>query len=130
MDAAADIAEFLATRRAAFGSGDVPPSVVEFVETMIARCPVDVIGEFYDTFTDHDKLKALDTLGPVEVLLLVGSRDLVTPEDHTRAMAELVPHADLVVADGAGHVVVLEQPALVTDRLRDLVRRSAARAAA
>ena len=121
---------FLATRRAAFGSGDVPPSVVEFVETMIARCPVDVIGEFYDTFTDHDKLKALDTLRPVEVLLLVGSRDLVTPEDHTRAMAEFVPHADLVVAEGADHEVVLEQPALVTDRLRALVRRSAARAAA
>ena len=112
---------FLATRRAAFGSGDVPPSVVEFVETMIARCPVDVIGEFYDTFTDHDKLKALDALRPVEVLLLVGSRDLVTPEDHTRAMAEFVPHAELVVAEGAGHMVVLEQPALVTDRLRALV---------
>ncbi len=121
---------FLATRRTAFGSSDVPPSVVEFVETMTAHCPVDVIGEFYDTFTDHDKLRALDALRAVDVLLLVGSRDLVTPQDHTQAMAEFVPHAELVVVDGAGHMVQLEQPRPVTDGLRALVRRSVARTAA
>ena len=121
---------FLVARRTAFGSGDVPPSVVEFVEAMTARCPVDVIGEFYDTFTDHDKLAALDVLRDVEVLLLVGSRDVVTPEDHTRAMAQVVPHADLAVVEGAGHMVGLEQPDVVTERLRDLVRRAAGRRAA
>ena len=116
---------FLATRHTAFGSRDVPPSVVEFAEAMTARCPVDVIGDFYDTFTDHDKLTALGALRDVEVLLLVGARDLVTPEDHTRAMAEFVPGAELVVVEGAGHMVVLEQHALVTDRVRALVRRAA-----
>ena len=120
---------FLVTRRTAFGGSDVPPSVVEFAETMTARCPVDVIGEFYDTFTDHDKLRAIGELRDVEVLLVVGDRDLVTPESHTRAMAEFVPHAELVVVEGAGHLVGLERPDVVDAHLRELVRRSTARAA-
>jgi len=115
---------FLVTRHGAFGSSDVSPSVVEFTEAMTARCPVDVIAEFYDTFTDHDKLKALDVLRGLEVLLLVGSRDLQTPEEHTRAMAEVLPDAELVVVEGAGHMVALSHPGLVTAHLAGLVRRA------
>ena len=116
---------FVLTRRAGFGTGEVSPTVVEVVERMIAQTPVDVIAEFYDTFTSHDKLGALGVLHDVEVLVLVGSHDIVTPEDHSRAIAEALPHAELVVVDGAGHMVQLEAPAVVTSSLRDLLRRAA-----
>ena len=127
--AGSDLA-FLLTRRGGFGSGDVSPAVVEFVATMGARTPVDVIAEYYDTFMSHDKLAALDVLRPVEVLVVAGAQDLMTPVDHSRAIADALPDARLVVVEDAGHLVALEQPDRVTDELRDLLRRVRERAVA
>jgi pimeloyl-ACP methyl ester carboxylesterase len=115
---------FLAARRGGFGSKDVPPSLVELTERMIAETPVDVIAEFYETFMNHDKLHALPTLDGVETLVLVGSEDVVTPLAHSREIAAALPSAQLVVLEGAGHMVQLERHALVTLQLRALVRRA------
>lgn len=115
---------FVASRRAAFGTGDVAPSLVEFVEKMTADTPVDVIAEFYDTFVDHDKLHALKVLAGVETLILCGTRDVITPVDHSRTMAAELPSAQLVVLEGAGHMVQLERAALVTLHLTALIRRA------
>ncbi len=120
---------FLVTRFGGFGDRDVSPSLVQLVEQMAANTPVDVIAEFYDTFTTHDKLTAIEVLRDVETLLLVGSRDLLTPVSHSQAMAEVLPAAHLVVVEGAGHMVALERPELVTLQLRALIGR-AVRAAA
>jgi len=114
---------FLLTRFGGFG-GRASPAQVAFVEQMAADTPVDVIAEFYDTFATHDKLTALGVLADVETLVLVGSKDLLTPPDHSRAMAEAVPHASLVIVEGAGHMVQLERAALVTLQLRALLRRA------
>lgn len=115
---------FLAARRGGFGSKDVPPSLVELTERMIAETPADVIAEFYGTFVDHDKLHALPVLQDVETLVLVGSADVVTPVEHSREIAAALPRAQLVVLEGAGHMVQLERHALVTLQLRALVRRA------
>ena len=120
---------FLLTRFGGFGDRDVSPSLVQFVEQMAARTPVDVIAEFYDTFTTHDKLDAIGVLRDVETLVLVGSKDLVTPVEHSEAIAGALAGAQLVVVEGAGHMVALERPALVTLQLRALIGR-ATRAAA
>jgi pimeloyl-ACP methyl ester carboxylesterase len=114
---------FLLTRRGSFG-GDVPPSLVELTEKMIATTPIDVIGEFYGTFADHDKLHALPVLQRCETLVLVGSKDVMTPVSHSRTIAQQLPDAQLVVLEGAGHMVMLERHALVTLQLRALVRRA------
>jgi pimeloyl-ACP methyl ester carboxylesterase len=116
---------YLISRSWAFGTRDVSPSLVEFVEKMTANTPVDVIAEFYDTFTDHDKLSALDVLDRVETLILVGSKDKLTPLSHSQLMAEALPPAQLVVVEGAGHMVQLERAPLVTLHLRALLRRAA-----
>lgn len=115
---------FLAARRGGFGSKNVPPSLVELTERMIAETPADVIAEFYDTFVDHDKLHALPVLDDVETLVLVGSEDVVTPVAHSREIAAQLPRAQLVVLEGAGHMVQLERHALVTLQLRALIRRA------
>ncbi|MDX6197359.1 MAG: hypothetical protein QOJ79_510 [Actinomycetota bacterium] len=116
---------FLISRSWAFGTKDVSPSLVEFVERMTANTPVDVIAEFYDTFTDHDKLTALDVLDRLETLILVGSKDKLTPLAHSQTMAKALPSAQLVVVEGAGHMVQLERAPLVTLHLRALLRRAA-----
>jgi pimeloyl-ACP methyl ester carboxylesterase len=116
---------FLVARYEAFGDRNVSPAVVQFVEQMTARTRIDVIAEFYDTFTTHDKLAALDVLRDVAVLVLVGSKDRITPHDHSELIADVLPSAELVVVDGAGHMVQLEQPETTTRHLRALLRRAA-----
>ena len=115
---------FVGTRRIAFGSNEVTPSHVEFVERMLADVPIDVIAEFYDTFMDHDVLDRLGVLAGVETLVLVGSGDKITPVQHSREIAAAVPTAQLVVIEGAGHMVQLERAALVNLQLRALLRRA------
>ena len=117
---------FVIARYEAFGDADVSPALVEFVERMTARTRIDVIAEFYDTFTTHDKVAALDVLRGIATLVLVGEKDRITPRDHSELMAARLDAADaeLVVVDGAGHMVQLEEPALVTQRLQALMRRA------
>jgi pimeloyl-ACP methyl ester carboxylesterase len=115
---------FVLSRRFAFGGRDISPALVEFVEKMTASTPVDVIAEFYDTFTSHDKLAALDVLKGIPVLVLIGDSDVITPLEHSEVIAQALPEAELVVVEGAGHMVQLEQPDLVTMTLRDLVARA------
>jgi len=117
--------EFLLTRRYSFGSKDVSPALVELVEKTTASTPVEVIAAFYPTFIDHDKLAALGVLSAVETLVLVGDKDMVTPPDHSRAVADALPEAELVTLPRSGHMVMLEQAAMVNLHLRALVRRAA-----
>ena len=62
--------------------------------------------------------------GGVETLVIVGSKDKLTPPDHSQAIAEALPHARLVVVEGAGHMVQLERAPLVTLHLRALLSRA------
>lgn len=124
--AGSDVA-FLLTRRLGFGTDPVPPSLVVFVEQMVARTPSEVVAAFFDTFTDHDKLAALPVLGGVETLVVAGEDDLVTPAAHARAIAESVPGARLLVLPGAGHNVMLERHERVTGELAELAARAWAR---
>lgn len=117
---------FLLTRHYAFGDRPAP-SLVAFMERMLARTSFEVMSEFFPTFIDHDKLACLPVLSGVATLVLVGDRDLLTPADHSRIIAREAPGAELVVLGGAGHMVILERPGLVNLHLRALLRRATAR---
>jgi pimeloyl-ACP methyl ester carboxylesterase len=122
-----DIA-YLLTRRFAFG-GDVPPSLVDFMERMVAHTPVEVMTEFFDTFLSHHKLEALNVLRDVDTLVLCGDKDLLTPPHNSQVMADALPDAELVLVPGAGHMVILERPAVVNAALLGLLEDARARAA-
>jgi len=115
---------FLLTKWYSFGSG-VSPSLVAFVERMIAGVRVDVMTEFLPTLLEHDRTAALEPLLGVPVLILTGDRDKQTPLAHSRAIAAALPAAELVVVPDAGHLVMLERPDEVNAALRQLVRRAA-----
>ncbi|RST13314.1 alpha/beta hydrolase [Streptomyces sp. WAC05374] len=110
-------------KRYSFSSRDVDPAVARFAERMIEGTPIDVVAEFYPAFTEHDKAEALSIFAEVPVLALAGDQDLVTPSSHTEAIAGLLPDAELVIVPDAGHLVMLEHPEAVTDRLADLLVR-------
>ncbi|MFF2844945.1 alpha/beta fold hydrolase [Streptomyces sp. NPDC058001] len=110
-------------KRYSFASRDVDPAVARFAERMIEGTPIDVVAEFYPAFTDHDKTAALAHFVELPVLVLAGDKDLVTPSEHSEAIADLLPDAELVLVPDGGHLVMLEHPEVVTDRLADLLTR-------
>ncbi|MFC3578293.1 alpha/beta fold hydrolase [Streptomyces yaanensis] len=113
-------------KRYSFAGRDIDPAVARFAERMIEGTPIDVVAEFYPAFTDHDKTQALARFAELPVLVLAGVQDLVTPSEHSEAIADLLPDAELVLVPDAGHLVMLEHPEVVTDRLADLLMRSGA----
>ncbi|MEU5113103.1 alpha/beta hydrolase [Streptomyces longwoodensis] len=113
-------------KRYSFASRDIDPAVARFAERMIEGTPIDVVAEFYPAFTDHDKTEALARFTDLPVLVLAGIGDLVTPSEHSEAIADLLPEAELVLVPDAGHLVMLEHPEVVTDRLADLLTRAGA----
>ncbi|MFF6875547.1 alpha/beta fold hydrolase [Streptomyces sp. NPDC012474] len=113
-------------KRYSFASRDVDPAVARFAERMIESTPIDVVAEYYPAFNDHDKTEALVHFADLPVLVLAGVQDLVTPSEHSEAIADLLPDAELVLVPDAGHLVMLEHPEVVTDRLADLLTRTGA----
>ena len=126
--AGSDVA-FLLTRRFSFGANP-PPSLVNFMEHMIAGTSVEVMTEFFDTFLAHDKLEALKVLDAVPTVIVCGDKDMLTPVKNSHAMADALPDAELVVVPGAGHMVMLERPAVVDGALRRLMARAVGGSAA
>jgi pimeloyl-ACP methyl ester carboxylesterase len=120
---------WIITRRFSFGSTDVSPQVVDFINEIIAGTRIETIADFYPTLMSLDLTPALAVLAHTDVVIIAGDRDLMTPVEHSRAMAAAVPSADLVVVAGAGHVVILEQPDVVDHAVADLVGRAAGRPA-
>lgn len=116
------------TKRYSFGS-DVSPTLVAFMQQMLNGTPFDVIADFYPAFDNHDKFAALGVLAGVETLILAGDRDLLTPADHSRDIARMLPGAQLLIVANTGHMVVLEQPGVVNQALEELVDRVEGRAA-
>lgn len=115
---------FLGMRYLGFGDPHASPSMIDFSEQMIRSTPMDVIAEYFPVLMSHDKLAALDILNKVPALIISGTRDRLTPPEHSAVMADAVPSAHHVSIAGAGHMVMLEQHALVTDALRRLLDRA------
>lgn len=113
-------------KRYSFATRDIDPAVARFAERMIESTPIDVVAEYYPAFSDHDKADALPRFADLPVLVLAGVRDLVTPSEHSEAIADVLPDAELVLVPDTGHLVMLEHPAVVTDRLADLLARAGA----
>ncbi|MFI7383142.1 alpha/beta fold hydrolase [Streptomyces sp. NPDC049813] len=117
-------------KRYSFATRDVDPAIARFAERMIEGTPIDVVAEFYPAFQEHDKTGALRRFVRLPVLVLAGEQDLVTPSGHSEAIAALLPDAAFVLVPDAGHLVMLEHPDTVTDRLAELLVRAGALPAA
>ncbi len=98
----------------------MPAGIVDFAAEMLAATPLGVVSDFLPTFEAHDKVDAVEVLQRCETLMLGAQQDLMTPVEHTLAMARVLPGARLRVLDPGGHLAILEHPEAVNDELRDL----------
>ncbi|HEX4702772.1 MAG TPA: alpha/beta hydrolase [Pseudonocardiaceae bacterium] len=117
-------------RRLAFGDHSVPGQLVDFMVQMLNVTEVPVLTSFLPTLGTHNRYAALAGLRHCEVLVLSGDEDRLTPFAHAERIAAELPAATLVRATGAGHMVMLEQPDLVTGELATLLGACAAGAGA
>lgn len=65
----------------------------------------------------HDSRELLKTVR-VPTLIMVGDSDQLTPPHLAEEMAELIPHAELIMVKDCGHLPVIEHPELATEALR------------
>jgi 3-oxoadipate enol-lactonase len=87
----------------------------------LRACPPQV------THGDFAACNAFDVMSRVAeirapTVVICGRQDRMTPVKYSEYLASNIPHAQLVVIDGAGHSVMIEQPEQVNRALEELMR--------
>lgn len=98
--------------------------MVAFSERMMHDTAITTLVEFLHALEVHDETAAYETLDRVHTLVACGDRDLLTPMEYSRDMAEALAKSELVIVGGAGHLVQLERPEVINDALVRLVVRA------
>jgi pimeloyl-ACP methyl ester carboxylesterase len=98
----------VATDQLAFGDS-VPASYVEFVDSMLAATPFEVVAEFFPGFRSLDKFDAVGVLSKVPTAVVCGTVDKLTSIGHSRKLHSRIGGSTLLECHGAGHMVILER---------------------
>jgi pimeloyl-ACP methyl ester carboxylesterase len=88
---------------------------------MMHASTVRAFAAFLPALGEHDKRTQLKALQQVPVEILVGDGDKLTPERHSRRLAEALPEARLQVVPRTGHMLPQERAGLVADALGRLL---------
>jgi pimeloyl-ACP methyl ester carboxylesterase len=81
-----------------------------------------VVG-FLDSISRFDGTAAYRALSRTPTLIMCGTADWLTPPHHSAAIAAAVSAAEFVDVPGAGHMLMLDRPDVVNDRLDALLER-------
>ncbi len=115
---ATDLSIILA--RTLFGTNPSPRHIAVAFH-MYERTPAQTIAAAidliaFDVFNDLSKID-------VPMLVVAGSRDILTPEFLSREMADAIPDAELVVFEGCGHMAPFERHEELTSHIRKFADR-------
>jgi len=101
-------------------STEVDPRLKELAEQQMAETrPAVLYGDFLacDAFDVMGHLKKIH----VPTLLICGSADKMTPPNRSEYLHEQIEDARLHIIEGAGHMVMVEQPDQVANRLNSFI---------
>jgi pimeloyl-ACP methyl ester carboxylesterase len=84
---------------------------------------LSTLGDFLDSISHFDGTAAYRALSRTPTLIMCGTVDWVLPSYHSAAIAAAVSAAELVDVPGAGHMLMLDRPDVVNDRLDALLER-------
>jgi pimeloyl-ACP methyl ester carboxylesterase len=107
-------------RELLYGADATDEMVLTGAEIMHAST-VRAFAAFYPALGEHDKRQELKALASVPVEILVGADDKLTPERHSRRLAEALPEAELRIVPRTGHMLPQERAALVTEAIERLL---------
>ena len=110
---------------ASFGKDCYSPAAGRAVEKMIQNTPIATMVNFLRVLSSHDEATALPVIAQVPTVVLCGDEDRLTPLHNSLNMyAQLGDDSRLVIAEGCGHMLPMEDPDAVNDAVDDLVSRS------
>lgn len=110
-------------RAASYGT-DVSPRLHELSDGMLDRTSVVTIVNFLRTLELHDESASIEVLAHTPAVVICGDQDMMIPFISSKRLAADLPESELVRVHGAGHLVQLEFPAIVTDAIDKLVQRA------
>ena len=93
------------------------PADVELVRSISAAVSPRAMAELLGPLLAFDVRVELAKID-LPTLVVVGTRDVVTPTRRAKAMADRIPGARLEVLPGCGHLVMLERPEVLDGLLR------------
>ena len=108
-------------RNSTFGTRKVSARTVAVAAAMLNDTSIVTMSSFLDSFIEFDESGILPLLGRIPALVLGGDADVLTPFEHSVAMAALVPSSRLVCLEGAGHGVIFDRAADVAISLTELI---------
>ncbi len=95
---------------------DAEPRLRQLNEQAMRDCDPQV---FQNDFKACDEFDIMQRLGQITAptLVLCGDQDRMTPPKYSEYLAAHIPHAELEIIPGAGHMVMLEKPEEVSRAL-------------
>ena len=105
-----------------FGLGsNADATHVELTRRLTAATPLSTLAELMEDVVGLDLRHRLGAI-TLPAVVVVGTRDLVTPVRDSRAIVERIPSSRLEVLPGAGHMVMFERRDDVSRLLADFAR--------
>jgi pimeloyl-ACP methyl ester carboxylesterase len=107
--------------RAAFGP-EAPDEMERLGRRQMGAIPADVL---HGDFAACDAFDVMDQLNRIEAptLVLCGTQDRLTPTKYAFYLRDGIAGATLTLVEGAGHMVMVEQPTAVVRSLTDFLER-------
>jgi pimeloyl-ACP methyl ester carboxylesterase len=102
------------------------PADIRLTTSAVCRASLRAIGAFRPSVGTQQRLETLASLGHVPAAALVGDRDRLTPPPCAESIAAALPTTELTVCPGAGHMLMLERPEVVTAALATVTAAAAA----
>jgi pimeloyl-ACP methyl ester carboxylesterase len=100
---------------------DAPEQLKRAGRRQIRQVHPDVL---YGDFAACDVFDVMDRLGEIRcpTLAICGTADRLTPPKYSTYLRDNIPGAQLVLIEGAGHMVMLEQPEAVSQAIADFIQ--------
>ncbi|NMO02410.1 alpha/beta hydrolase [Gordonia sp. TBRC 11910] len=109
---------------ASWGPDFYSPATDRAVESMLQNTPIHTIVNFLHALESHDESDALSLLATLPTIVVCGDEDRMTPYYNSYDLyGELGSTTRLTIVQGAGHMVLMEQPDTVTEPIAELVIR-------
>jgi pimeloyl-ACP methyl ester carboxylesterase len=99
-----------------------PPELRERACAQMRRTGADALLRDFSSCNTFDVMARLSEIA-LPTLILCGRDDKLTPVKYSEYLQQNIPTAQLKIIEGAGHMVMLEQPRAVTAALREFCAR-------
>ncbi|QOE68365.1 alpha/beta fold hydrolase [Corynebacterium diphtheriae] len=103
----------------------MPREIVDFHAKLINDTPLSTYVGYLDDLQEHDEIDNARALSGIPGVVIVGEQDAVTPQSQSERIVSLWSDAGLQIAPNAGHMIILEQPAIVNKAIDQMVQQAA-----